>query len=287
MLEHSHDEWQAAFWSTLALEMLARAALAKVSPALLADSTNWHHIYYALGHEPNAQKYTPKSITITEVLVRLRDIVPGFTTELERFCIAHTGNRNAELHSGATPFDGVPSSSWRPMFYQASAALLQSMKLGLEDLVSEEEAEIANKEIAAAVDATAKAAVGQVKAYLTVWQGKSEGERKKLTKQAEAWATRHVGHRVNCPACQCDALVVGEPIAAPKKTIDDDEITEIQQYLPSQFECVACGLKISGLSQLGAVGLGDAYKKKTVYSAAEFYAPEDHYPEYEEDNNEP
>jgi hypothetical protein len=46
-------------------------------------------------------------------------------------------------------------------------------------------------------------------------------------------------------------------------------------------------LKISGLSRLTVVGLGDRYKKTQVYDAAEYYAPQDDYFGYDEDNNEP
>jgi hypothetical protein len=95
------------------------------------------------------------------------------------------------------------------------------------------------------------------------------------------------GHRVDCPACTTKALVFGDPIAAAHKTIVGDEITEVQEYLPSKFECVACKLKIAGLSRLSAAGIGSRYKKTSVYDAAAYYAPNDELHEYEDDNNEP
>ena len=49
---------------------------------------------------------------------------------------------------------------------------------------------------------------------------------------------------------------------------------------------IACGLKIAGLSRLAVVGLSDRYKKTQVYDAAEYYAPDDNYAGYEDDNNE-
>ncbi len=79
----------------------------------------------------------------------------------------------------------------------------------------------------------------------------------------------------------------GPAVSLPKKTIEDDEITEVQDHLPARFECIACGLKISGLSKISAVGLGARYKKTQVYDAADYYAPHDEYYGYEEDNNEP
>ena len=100
------------------------------------------------------------------------------------------------------------------------------------------------------------------------------------------WATRQNGHRVDCPSCGSAALVLGEPVSAPTQKLDDDEIIETQEYLPTHFECVACGLKIAGLSRLAVVGLSDRYKKTQTYDAAEYYAPADDWSNYEDDNNE-
>ena len=69
MSAHDSDEWEYALWSSLALEFLARAALANVSPALLADTDkSWSSLYHSLGFTPTEEKYTPKSIGISEVL---------------------------------------------------------------------------------------------------------------------------------------------------------------------------------------------------------------------------
>jgi hypothetical protein len=78
-------------------------------------------------------------------------------------------------------------------------------------------------------------------------------------------------------------------VTSPKKEIRDDTIVETQYYLPSNFECVACGLKITGLPQLSAAGLGDQYKATFEYDAGDYYTPEerdDRYEGYEPDFNE-
>jgi len=51
----------------------------------------------------------------------------------------------------------------------------------------------------------------------------------------------------------------------------DDRVTKKQRMLPTIFECVACGLKISGFSKLTACGLDDALTVKSTYSAADFF----------------
>lgn len=61
---------------------------------------------------------------------------------------------------------------------------------------------------------------------------------------------------------------------------------QAQDYLLDKFECVACQLKIAGLSRLTACEFGVTYKKTSTYDAAEFYAPEDEHHGYEDDNNE-
>lgn len=283
------DDWEYALWSGFSLEFLARTALANVSPVLLADTDNknWASLYHSLGFPPTEERFAPKSIAISEVFKRLTAILPDFTKEHENFGILHTGRRNSELHTGEAALDGIKGSVWQPRFYGTCEVLLSSIGMTLGDFLGEDEAKVASKLIAAAADDSAKAVKGEVDAHGRVWLAKEARERSTLEVQASIWATRQTGHRVKCPACTSEALVVGEPVSAPLQRLSDGEITETQEYLPNRFECVACGLKIAGLSRLTAVGLGDRYKKTQIYSAAEYYAPDDGYADYEDDNNEP
>jgi hypothetical protein len=289
MAEKGSDDWQHALWSGLALELLARGALASISPVLLAETAekNWSHIFHALGFEPSEHKYAPRSIATNDVFKRLGQIIPEFTKELQDFCTLHTGLRNAELHSGETPYEGVDASSWHPMFYRSCSVLADVMGMNLELFLGTEQAEIANKLIEASTDDTAKAVLKDISAHKVVWEGKLDDDRASAEAIALVWATKHDGHRVYCPACASRALVFGEPVAAPQKSIDGDQITETQEYLPSRFECVACGLKISGLSRLTAAKLGTRYKKTSTYMAADYYASAPDQMDYEDDNNEP
>ena len=280
------DEWEYALWSSLALEFLARA-LANVSPALLAEADkNWSNLYFALGFTPIEEKFSPKSISISEVFKRLLGILPELTKEHQSFGVLHTGKRNAELHTGELAFEGIKGATWQPRFYQTCQTLLMSMGIPLEDFVGKDEAEVAEKLINAAADDRAKAVKGDVEAHTKVWNTKLEDDRTTLQTQAAVWATRQNGHRVDCPSCSSTALVFGEPVSIPTQNLIDDEIVESQEYLPTHFECVACGLKIAGLSRLAVAGLSDRYKKTQTYAAAEYYAPADDWSNYEDDNNE-
>lgn len=288
MYDCDSDEWEYALWSSLSLEFLARAALANISPALLAEADkNSSNLYFSLGFTPFEERFSPKSITITEVFKRLAAILPEFTKEHESFGVVHTGKRNAELHSGELAFEGVKGSTWQPRFYQTCKVLLTSMSIPLEEFVGKNEADVAKKLIDAAADESAKAVKGEMEAHKKVWNAKSDDERMTVKTQAAVWATRQNGHCVDCPSCGSTALIFGEPVSAPTQKLDEGEIIESQEHLPTHFECVACGLKIGGLSRLAVVGLSDRYKKTQTYDAAEYYAPADHWSHYEDDNNEP
>lgn len=287
MLSEQSGTWEYALWASLSLEFLARAALANISPALLADNKDgWSSLYHALGFKPTESKFTPKSIPVVEVFRRLTKILPEFTTEHADSAILHTGRRNSELHSGDPAFEGVDASTWQPGFYRTCEVLLSSLGMSLPEFIGKDEAGVADQLMAAASDDSAKAVLGDIEAHAKVWATRTAEQHIELTHSAAVWATRQAGHRVTCPACACRALVVGEPVTAPTQKLDDGNIIETQEYLPNRFECVACGLKISGLSRLAVVGLGQRYNKTRVYDAAEYYAPQDGYEGYEDDNNE-
>ena len=286
MQSFPRENWEFALWSTLSLELLARAALCTISPTLVADANgNWNQLLYALGIEPKIANFVPRSIGIPEVFVRLQELIPEFTPELESICKRHMTKRNEELHSGATPFVDAGVASWVPDYYRACEVLLQSMGDSLERFLGSDEAGVAVAMIAAANDESAKSIGKAVNAHKMVWDNNSTEEQERLANLSLTWAIRQSGHRVLCPACNCQAMLSGSAITPPVRRITDDEITETQEYLPSRFECVACRLKISGLSQLSVVGLGDPYNATFTYDINDFYVLEDDYPDYEPDFN--
>ena len=293
MLSFPRGDWKFALWSALSLELLARAALSNISPALLADGkAHWHHLLYSLGNQPNATNYRPRAVYISEVFIRLQELIPDFTVELVGFCREHVHKRNEELHSGASPFEGVSESSWLPTYYRACQVLLNSMNQGLESFLGTDEATVASAMIEAAQDESAKSVRQAIRAHKLVWEDVDVEEKERLIIQSSTWATRQTGHRVSCPACECIAILSGTPISAPVPEIMEEEITETQEYLPTRFECLACGLKISGLSRLSSAGLGDTFNAKFTYDPGEYfgtpdYYPEDYYRDYEPDYNEP
>ncbi|MER8554965.1 hypothetical protein NKH69_33190 [Mesorhizobium sp. M0976] len=159
------------------------------------------------------------------------------------------------------------------------------MGMSLPDFIGDAEAKVAAKLIAAAADDGAKAVLGDVDAHKNAWAAKSNEERTTLSQSAAGWAIRPAGHRVNCPSCASQALVVGEPVTAPTQKLEDGEITETQISAQS-FRVHRLRLEDQRLFAPRCGWPGERYKKTQVYDAAEYYAPQDNYEGYEDDNNE-
>ena len=71
--------------SSFALELLGKAALAKIHPALIADPRGeGEAILYAFGVDTN----DPKTIMANTVFKRVGKLVPGFTIEDQSSCLA-------------------------------------------------------------------------------------------------------------------------------------------------------------------------------------------------------
>ena len=82
------------------------------------------------------------------------------------------------------------------------------------------------------------------------------------------------GRNLVALGAEMQELRVAEVLASPGQVsteVGQDVVVQKQTMLPSAFECVACRLKISGLSKLVACGLGDAFVSTTTLSPAEFF----------------
>ena len=269
MESHAANDWRYGFWSALSLEFLARAALSHVSPVFLADTKDWRNLAHALGKSPTAKRFSPASLNTRDIFARLRELTPDFNEEISNFCIKHAERRNSEIHSGHLAFESLGTSEWLPRFYLACKVLTESMGRDFSDLVSNSEAAV--NIINSLKDNAAKAVRKDIEAHRKVWLNKNEEEKKEASGQATKWARRQSGHRTDCPSCNCKALLKGSPSGAISTRLEGDYVIEKQTQLPSSFECIACGLRISGLSRLSACGLGDAFSEESTCTVAEFF----------------
>jgi hypothetical protein len=128
------EEYQ--LWASLSLELLGKSALAKVHPALVADPTHYQSLFAACGRQLSPDV---KTITAKTLYERIGHIERAFDTRHQKFCEQISLRRNAELHSGESPFSGMISGGWEREFWGAVELILKIQDEGLESWLGAED----------------------------------------------------------------------------------------------------------------------------------------------------
>ena len=246
------------FWISLSLELLARSTLAKISPALLAETSANDHILYAFGYETTSR---PRSISTNEVFQRLLKINITFTQEDLKIANAIVEQRNIELHSAIKGFLDYPVDFWLADFYKICKKLLLSQGLQLNDLLGFSEANGAEIMIAEDDKNIKKTVLDKIAAYKKVYFDLTSDERADKTTNAQTEIRKNYfkAKIVKCPSCGTDALLSGDIISFSDAKLDSNGIRQERRYIPTKFACVACGLTFTSYQQIKATDLGGQF----------------------------
>jgi hypothetical protein len=260
-------------WCSLGLELLARSAVASVSPTLLAEPDEDHRfLLYALNRAP--EKTPPKSIAAYQVFALCQTLFDSFSKEDLKEAQALVNRRNAELHSAEDAFDHYPPNLWLPGFYRICRALVGVLGESLEELFGTDQARIADEILKESENEATSRVKATIAAHKRVFDAKTPEEQQAAMTAARENAARlsfahH--HRVACPACQSDASVQGELFGDERVTIEEAEVVVRRSVSPRTFSCTACGMKLSGFAELAAAGLGSPYSRTQTSTPAEYY----------------
>ena len=284
--EQGREGSEFPFLATLTLEFIARASLAKIHPALLADPTEGKYILHAFGF---GSVTNPKSIPAKTLFTRCKDIVPEFT-ELEfNYCIALIERRNQELHSGKPAFEDFPTNVWLADYWRVCSLLLKQQKLDLIDLFSKEEADAAKVMIQAIEKKVIKKVKDLIAKTQKAFQALSqEDSANKVVAGKKMLSAKNIEDKIiKCPACENGAILSGHQIKKGDPKATEDSITQEVIVLPTKFKCGVCGLRFDNHIELHSAGLGGQYTQELIYEPADFYKidPADYYedPDYGND----
>ncbi|MFF0496469.1 hypothetical protein ACFYU5_08705 [Nocardia aobensis] len=130
--DRTEDEKQ--LWAALALELLAKAALCKVSPILVAEPTeDGSHVLKAAGLiEGEAHFTTARASTIFK---RCQKVFRPFS---EEEATKISSGRNEYLHGAALGITGIPAHAWWPRFWAQAHILLTAQGADISLLVGPE-----------------------------------------------------------------------------------------------------------------------------------------------------
>lgn len=274
---HQRDKTTHFFplWCSIALEMLCRATLAFIHPALLADPTKGSNILYVFGFYN--EKEPAKSISIKTVLDRLTKIIDLFTIKEYDICMNFMERRNSELHSGSAAFEDYPTNIWLADFYRICNILITFQNKEMKDWLSDDDARIALEMIKKDYNKIKITVKKLLATHKDNFYRKPKADQKILREKANQsflFGFRLTGihsSHISCPVCKSKALISGQIARSNEPYLDGDEIVRQISILPTDFHCRACELKLSGYDQLQAADLGGYITYDERFEAKEYY----------------
>lgn len=272
------EEYQ--LWASLSLELLGKAALAKVHPALVADPTHFQSLFAACGRQLSPDM---KTITAKTLFERLSHLEKAFDSRHQKFCEQMAIRRNAELHSGESPFSGMSPEAWEREFWGAVETVLSMQDETLESWLGAED----SKAPAKIIEQAAQALDWAVKHRLTrckddflkkyqdpkLRQAKVDGSEKLLWNDL-SWDG---SSRRDCPSCGSSGFVGGalwnEEVVATEpgcygtddrgEDYDEPPMETVEKsYTIEVFECPVCGLHLYGTKEIAAAGLPEDFTER-------------------------
>ena len=197
------EDDQFGLWCALGLELLAKSAVATVSPTLLAEPHPQHqHLLTALGKGgASASARSTGATVVIDLCTKL--FSPDFTDAHAKAAKLLIGLRNEELHSGSAAFARYTTQHWISGLYGCCRALAQACGKDIEQLLGSEEAEIAEGVLAEVHEGVLQRVKNTIAAHAKVWSAKDPEEQVGLSEKAAASCeqlVRQRHHRVECPA---------------------------------------------------------------------------------------
>jgi len=265
------DKSERAFWSSLALEQLCRAAICGISPVLNADPQDeGASILFALGFEG---KKAPKTLPMHAVIARLEQTIEGFTLDSRKFCEGFMYKRNEEVHDSVLAFEDLAESAWLVQYYGVCKVLLEGLGKSLEDLLGRDVAKTAEKLLAEHKEDLKGEVKEQIKNHKAVFDKKDPDEKLQLAKKRPKLRLDADNSTVDiaCPACQSMGRLVGVLASESQPFMREQSLLVKRTYQSSMFACGACGLKLSGVAALAAAKFDPTFTEEVEVDPHELF----------------
>lgn len=246
-------------WNLLALELLARSAIATIHPVLVANPNDIKSLYYAVGRKDLCS--SPKSIHAKTLYERCETLFPEFTKAEKKFCHAFRELRNAEIHSGEAVLEPVPIPNWSLKYYRVCQVLLESMEKGLDDFfppdhvpsivemlkLNEREEEAAVRKLIAAAKTRANVTDINLRRYSDSLECIVPSDIDFVIESKKAI----------CPVCISPGEVELKRVSLSETRLVDDFPFRKVTYIPITYSCGHCQLLLDNYGRMVMAGMGD------------------------------
>lgn len=255
--------------AALALELLAKAALANRHPSLIVDvKRNENALLAAVGLPVETRVST---IGADAAYARLKHLHPGFSNNVYEACKKLADARNAHLHSGDIPFVGRDHQEWEPDFWYAAELILETMGKSFEDWLGAKGAALSRTVLQEARVARESVVTIRLRTSKALFEKTypSKKERESAIQESTLLALREIGRRfrgvfddywqVTCPACGSQGVVGGDHTET--QVADDQESMDFgwerveETYQAGEFFCPTCDLRLRTDDELRFAGI--------------------------------
>lgn len=277
--EPSRSFDERALWASLSLELLAKAALSRASPLLIAvPNEDGKNLLAAAGLV--ADEATFKTIPARTLFKRCARAFAPFDGEA---AIRIAESRNSFLHSATAAMVTVPEEAWWPRYWALVRILVNACDQELEDFVGTSrlaEIERALDQYNRSLEERAAMLVERAKQRLSRFAAEEMRPQELAAWNREGDLSEGMKYSASeaCPACElADGLLEGDEVLSSEWqheqiSEDDYEVWLDLEVASEHFSCPQCHLVLASFDLLDHAGLPNTFE--AIGEVQDFDEPE-------------
>lgn len=251
-------------WAALALELLAKAALARVSPLLIAEPTeDGTNLLIASGLVQGEARFT--SVRAKTLFTRCQRAFKPFSAAE---AMSVTNARNEYLHGGAIGFTAIPQDAWWPRFWAQAAVLITALDRDIEEFVGSREPLVSKhlEQNARNIEHRTETLIERARQRLAQLRDGTLPARIAAEWKPGRDLSARLGHwdSETCPACGAEGMLEGDQVLEAEVEweqvgVDDYERTVTLTVASDYFSCPTCQLVLDRYDLIEQAGLATSF----------------------------
>lgn len=272
--EH-RDFGEQAMWASLALELLAKVALARVNPLLIASPTeDGGNLLAAAGLGPGGVRF--KSVTAKTLYARCARAFKPFD---ERYATAIAESRNEYVHGATATFTDLPEEVWWSKFWAQATILVEASEQDTHALVGRVGQEVVEGYLAKNAQyiqdlMNARFARAARRLVQLAARRLPAKELERLTRITDHSIQLAYSVPYSCPVCASEGKVEGDVVSGVEVQTEQTDYEAWESYGTATveaecFSCNNCALVLDSFELLQAADMPESFEVDV--DPADFY----------------
>lgn len=268
-----------ALWAVFSLELLAKAALSRASPLLIATpNEDGKNLLAAAGLIDDAATF--KTITARTLFQRCGKAFKPFNSEAAANLAE---DRNGYLHSANAGVSQIPEAAWWPRFWALTVVLINACDQDLEAFVGSSQVASVESQLARNrenVEHRLAMILERARQRLARFQAGEmrESERRDWERRTDLDIGCRYSASTTCPACESeDGMLEGDEVVETQQRVeqvgpDDFDVWLELEIASEHFSCPICRCVLDSFELLQASGLPETID--AIGDPADFWEPD-------------